>query len=112
MAEFNPRQSPPKSPVFIKVNPQKLVPSDGAIRAAKLRSNSTTTQGEVPKDDEAKSTNSGAAWNPTTWHSKPIVQDVVYDNEQAVERVLESHIHTAAAGHQRLTNILYRLWKN
>ncbi|KAK7207219.1 DAHP synthetase [Myxozyma melibiosi] len=88
MSDANPAQSPPKSPVFVRVDPQKLVPSEGAIRAAKLRSNSIA----VP-DDEAVNAGVSAAdkanWGPTTWHSKPIVQDVVYDNEKAVEKALE-----------------------
>ncbi|KAI9313357.1 DAHP synthetase [Dichotomocladium elegans] len=27
-------------------------------------------------------------WNPSTWKSKPIVQDVVYENQDQVDRVL------------------------
>lgn len=29
-----------------------------------------------------------SSWNPTTWKSKPIVQDVVYEDQAHVDRVL------------------------
>ncbi|KAK9461327.1 DAHP synthetase [Lipomyces oligophaga] len=84
----SPRQT--RSPVFVKVDPQKLVPSEGAIRAAKLRTNAETLTTNVPKVDSIKhETKQLGEWDPTSWHSKPIVQDVIYDDEKAVEKALE-----------------------
>lgn len=66
-------------------DPQKPEASDGAKSAAKLRSLSGTLE-ERPKltDD-----NDGTNWSPTSWQSKPIKQDVVYDDYNEVEQALE-----------------------
>ncbi|KAK9476759.1 DAHP synthetase [Lipomyces japonicus] len=79
-------ESRPDGVVFVVENPQKLVPSEGAKNAAKLRSNSTSRQvfdNNVGFDTQEK------GWEPTSWQSKPIVQDVVYDDENAVEKALQ-----------------------
>lgn len=34
-----------------------------------------------------------SSWTPQDWKSKPIVQDVVYDDEAHVERVLNKLSH-------------------
>ncbi|KAK9365495.1 DAHP synthetase [Lipomyces kononenkoae] len=77
-------------PVFIKEDPQKLIPSEGAIRTAKLRSSSIDHAEYGTSHDELLGTNEHTdKWTPTSWHTKPIVQDVVYSSLDDVELALE-----------------------
>lgn len=93
-----------KAPKVIVSNPSKLEPSDGAKRAAKLRSQSNdmvavgrpqnlTQLAQLSEHDQdqnkASSSPSRPEWMPTTWQDYPIVQDVVYDDEIQVEAALE-----------------------
>jgi len=71
----------PTEPIVVVEDPQKPVPSEYARSAAKVRS---------------KSSDHGAnqrppllnAWDPASWQSKPITQDVMYDDEQELETAL------------------------
>lgn len=74
-----------KEPTVIVSNPTRLEPSDGAKRAAKLRSlsNDMVNMGR-PTDLKNR-----PEWTPTTWQDYPIKQDVVYDDEAAVSMALE-----------------------
>lgn len=90
-------------PRVVVANPEKLTPSEGARSAAKLRTLSGSgsrppVTGEamtVDKDESGQqsansdSDSTSAEWSPTSWQSKPIKQDVVYDDAAAVERALE-----------------------
>jgi hypothetical protein len=91
MVYESPSRSGSRSPVFIKVDPQKLVPSKGAIRTAKLRSNSVDyTESQIiheQRDDVHGNTDNKNQWGPTSWHTKPIVQDVIYSSMEDVEKV-------------------------
>ncbi|ODV92504.1 hypothetical protein CANCADRAFT_56157 [Tortispora caseinolytica NRRL Y-17796] len=68
---------------IITTEPPRLAPSEGAKLAAKLRTLSMSpTESFRPsglKDE----------WTPTSWQAKPIQQDVVYDDAEAVEKALE-----------------------
>ncbi|KAK9472438.1 DAHP synthetase [Dipodascopsis tothii] len=87
-----------KSPVFRRADVVKHTPSEGAVRAAKLRSNSVSQAAGDGSDQAARlpntiptSTPDGPAsqpWDVTSWQSKPIVQDVVYDDAKEVEKAL------------------------
>ncbi|KAK9325801.1 DAHP synthetase [Lipomyces orientalis] len=93
MVNDNRSTSGSSSPVFIKVNPQKLTSSEGAIKTARLRSNSIDyTERETsnrPSDDLTGTGNDKFQWDPTSWHTKPIVQDVVYSSMKGVEKALQ-----------------------
>ncbi|KAK9388296.1 DAHP synthetase [Lipomyces mesembrius] len=93
MVYKNVSRSRSRSPVFIKVDPQKLIPSEGAIRTAKLRSNSVDyTESQViheQSDDLHGNVDNKSQWYPTSWHTKPIVQDVIYSSMEDVEKALE-----------------------
>lgn len=63
-------------------DPQRPGASEGAKSAAKLRTQSGTLEERpVLKDD--------GRWKPTSWQTKPIKQDVVYEDYSEVERALE-----------------------
>uniref|UniRef100_A0A060TDW8 Phospho-2-dehydro-3-deoxyheptonate aldolase n=1 Tax=Blastobotrys adeninivorans TaxID=409370 RepID=A0A060TDW8_BLAAD len=70
-----------KQPKVVVTDPEPLAPSEAARSAAKLRSQSGS--GERPVITETKQ------WTPTSWQSRPIKQDVVYDDYKAVEKSLE-----------------------
>ncbi|ODQ65878.1 DAHP synthetase [Nadsonia fulvescens var. elongata DSM 6958] len=79
--------------IFVVADPEKLVPSEGAKSAAKLRSKSNE-MGEIRPILASLKPSSTAipevpAWTPTSWQSKPITQDVVYDDYKKVETALE-----------------------
>lgn len=109
----------PKSPVFVRADPQKLIPSEGAVNAAKLRSDSTTQM-----DITALSSSEGFSygrinvrqpavneyWDPTTWQTKPIVQDVVYDNAKEIEKVVYYESALANVFNESNESRHYRNW--
>ncbi|VVT46243.1 uncharacterized protein SAPINGB_P001117 [Magnusiomyces paraingens] len=86
-----------KTPKVIVSNPSKLEPSDGAKRAAKLRSTSNDmvaagrpqNLGQLLPQVEEAVHQKRPEWTPTTWQDYPIKQDVVYDDETKVEAALE-----------------------
>lgn len=69
-------------PKVVITDPTPLKASEGAKSAAKLRSKSKEAA-QLPKPEL------GDAWAPTSWQSKPITQDVVYDDYEGVEAALE-----------------------
>ena len=98
-----------QKPVKVIVsNPRKLTASEGAKRAAKLRSQSNDMVsigrpdlGESSESVPRAESNSGQQntvnengtdrkkWTPITWQDCPIKQDVVYDDYSKVETALE-----------------------
>lgn len=66
-------------PIIVRHDPHKLEPSSGVKTAAKIRSksNDVTERPAISK-----------TWSPSSWQSHPIVQDVVYDDEAALEEAL------------------------
>lgn len=92
----------PKQVKVIVTNPQKLTASEGAKRAAKLRSQSNDMVGERPtlgnleeqrgvksSDIKSEKDTERKEWTPVTWQDCPIKQDVVYDDYSKVEMALE-----------------------
>ncbi|CAN6656757.1 hypothetical protein TRVA0_029S00826 [Trichomonascus vanleenenianus] len=80
-----------KEPRIQIQNPEKLVPSEAAKSTAKLRSKSFDKPlGGLSESERAKlQAEIANGWSPTSWHSKPITQDVVYDDFSEVEKALE-----------------------
>ncbi|KAF5093373.1 hypothetical protein D0Z03_002449 [Geotrichum reessii] len=75
-----------QKPVKVIVsNPQKLTASEGAKRAAKLRTQSNDMGPERPTPESSLKKD----WSPVTWQDCPIVQDVVYSDYNKVETALE-----------------------
>ena len=68
-------------PKYLVTKPERLIASEGAKSAAKLRTKSN--------DMPSKLTLNDGLWSPTSWQTKPITQDVVYDDYVEVEKALE-----------------------
>ncbi|ANB12001.1 hypothetical protein AWJ20_229 [Sugiyamaella lignohabitans] len=78
------------------VGPERLIASEGAKSAAKLRTLSSDQAGSDRPTGLTAVHPSGSAvddgkaeWSPTSWQSHPIKQDVVYDDYSKVEKALE-----------------------
>ncbi|KAK9456983.1 DAHP synthetase [Dipodascopsis uninucleata] len=89
MSENSKKQANGKAPVFVIADPVKLMPSESAIKAARLRSLSSVSDTKPAFGHTADKDVNTDNWSPETWQGKPIVQDVIYDNAEEVEEALE-----------------------
>lgn len=100
-----------QKPVKVIVsNPPKLTASEGAKRAAKLRTQSNDMGAERPPaivEEPLKK-----EWSPVTWQDRPIVQDVVYDDYNKVETALEKLESLPPLVHPREIEILKKKLKS
>lgn len=67
------------SPKVVVQEPVKPEASLGAQAAAKVRTGS---------NDFSRKPRPNLGWNPSSWQSKPVTQDVLYDDEKALEAAL------------------------